>query len=399
MNYIDFSKITDDFYKFVRVNEQSDVNKLRLKDSRNCSFDVDFAITQIECRIKIKKKLPEIYALTDFLYPYVLSTEQCTCELIAKLHANIIGKISSMLDMTGGLCIDDYYIAQNVEKIISIEKNDFTASVSRYNMQKYRPNIDVIACDSVEFIDKCGSYDAIFIDPSRRGDNNSRLYGIADCEPNVIALLPKIKKCTNLLYIKASPMIDITQLLRELPCVTDAWVVSLRNECKELFFKVDFQSSNTETIIHCLNIVSEDKIQEISYKFNDRGNLSTFAPTIQSYIYEPNASIMKANAFDVIIEKYNIEKMAKSSHLFTSNKYIDDFPGRVFRVIDIYPFKDKIVKQALKGYDKINVSVRNFKLTAEQLKQRFKIKDGGDKYLFATTLYNDNMVIILCEKA
>lgn len=402
MSKIDLNKINAEFYDFIKKNENADINKLRLKKYSEASFDVQLAITQIECRKKIKRKLPEIYSSPRFIFPSILATEQCTCEIIAKLHAEIIGQLNSMLDMTSGLGIDDYYISKKVKHLTAIELNQDTADTLKYNMGIYAKNITVLDCNSVEYIENCAkNFDVIFIDPARRGDNNSRLFGIKDCEPNIIPIIPHIKKIADTLYVKASPMIDLTESLRELPNVTDVWIVSLKNECKELFFKINFKGNSSSTNIHCLNYVSEGLCQELNYIFEDGiESLDSYSEQIKKYLYEPNASLMKAHAFNVISDKYpKMAKLATNSHLFTSDTLYPTFPGRIFNVVSSFPFKDKIIKKELKGTQQINVSVRNFKLSAEQLKQRLKLKDGGDKYLFGTTTYSEEMIIIICVKA
>ena len=405
--------INDNFFTFIEEHEDDDVEKLRLKRFRNHDFDTSFAITQIECRKKIRKKLPEIYGKKRFLFPSILSTEQCTSEVVAKYHATIIGEVDSFLDMTGGLCIDDYYIADNVKELLSIEKNEHTADISRYNMSEMRKNISVISGDSAEYLrGDVRRYDAIYIDPARRGVNQSRMFGLSDCEPNIIPLLSLIKSHTDVLYVKASPMLDITQMLREVSDVTDIWVISLRNECKELFFKLDFALNKRFTIeesadniyespkVHCINFVDENTMQELNYSYLRDKTTSDIIifDCVKQYIYEPNASIMKANAFGEVCSRYKVDKVAVNSHLFTSGELVHDFPGRIFQVEDVIPFKDNLLKKALKGIKRINVSVRNFKLTAEQLKKRLKVCDGGSKYLFGTTDAGGEMKVLLCSK-
>ena len=405
--------INNNFFTFIEEHEDDDVEKLRLKRFSNHDFDTSFAITQIECRKKIRKKLPEIYGKKRFLFPSVLSTEQCTSEVVAKYHATIIGEVDSFLDMTGGLCIDDYYIADNVKELLSIEKNEHTADISRYNMSEMRKNISVISGDSAEYLrGDVRRYDAIYIDPARRGVNQSRVFGLSDCEPNIIPLLSLIKSHTDVLYVKASPMLDITQMLREVSDVTDIWVISLRNECKELFFKLDFALNKRFTIeesadniyespkVHCINFVDENTMQELNYSYLRDKTTSDIiiSDCVKQYIYEPNASIMKANAFGEVCSRYKVDKVAVNSHLFTSGELVHDFPGRIFQVEDVIPFKDNLLKKALKGIKRINVSVRNFKLTAEQLKKRLKVCDGGSKYLFGTTDAGGEMKVLLCSK-
>lgn len=412
---MDNIRINEAFFKFVAEHEADDVNRLRLRRCTDAGFDVDFAITQIECRKRIRRKLPEIFADPGFLFPSVLATEQATCEEIAKYHAEIVGDVERVLDMTAGLCIDDYYIASRAKRVVSIEMNETTATVSRYNMGRLRSNIEVIDGDSVEYIlnQPADSFDAVFIDPARRGTNQSRVYGLADCEPDVLKLLPAISKVAPILYVKASPMLDVTQVLREVVGVTDVWVVSLRNECKELFFKVDLteykkksslsevdDSPGNDVILHCVNFVADKCREEVSLPYSEsRLHTERYAESVRQYLYEPNASVMKTGAFAVLVERYGVDKIAQHSHLFTADEFLPDFPGRAFVVESAMPFKEKAVKAALKGEKRMNVSVCNFKLTAEQLKNRLKLSDGGDRYLFGTTTASGEMVVIVCRKA
>ena len=413
---MDNRRINEDFFKFVDKHQADDVNRLRLRRCADAGFDVDFAITQIECRRRIRRKLPEMYANPGFLFPSVLATEQATCEEIARYHAGIVGDVERVLDMTAGLCIDDYYIASRAMRVVSIEMNETTAKVSRYNMERLRSNIEVIYGDSVEYILRQpeGSFDAVFIDPARRGSDQSRVYGLADCEPDVLKLLPAIAKVAPILYVKASPMLDVTQVLREVAGVTDVWVVSLRNECKELFFKVDLaevkkkascsvvegDNPGDDVILHCVNFVADNCREEVLLPYSaSRLHTERYAESVRQYLYEPNASIMKTGAFAVVAERYGVEKIAPHSHLFTADELQPDFPGRAFVVESVMPFKEKVVKAALKGVKRMNVSVRNFKLTAEQLKNRLKLSDGGERYLFGTTNASGEMVVIVCRKA
>ncbi|MGN1239050.1 MAG: hypothetical protein ACI4UW_09000, partial [Muribaculaceae bacterium] len=226
------SEDNEAMFRFIREHIDDDVNKLRLKRCPQAEFDVDFAITQIECRKRIRRKLPEIYDDGRFLFPSLLSTEQATCETIARYHAAIVGEVDCVLDMTAGLCIDDYYIANVAKHVVSIELNETIAAVSRYNMSRLRSNIEVVQGNSIDYItSECVGrrFDAVFVDPARRASNQSRVYGLADCEPDILSLLPALSRITPILYVKASPMLDVTQVLRDVPWVTDVWIVSLRN--------------------------------------------------------------------------------------------------------------------------------------------------------------------------
>lgn len=393
-------KNNQEFKNFIQSNIDNDTNKLRLKKYQGLSFDVKFAILQIDCKNRIKKKLPEIYESDSMLFPNILSTEQCTAELIAKFHASLLSSENTVLDLTAGLCIDTYYISKKVKHVTAIEINPEIANVAEFNMRSNTNNVDVLCDDSINYIQNCrNKYDTVFVDPARRGDNNKRLFGLSDCNPNILELIPKLRNISNSLFIKASPMIDISQTINELHnIVTDVWVIGINNECKELLFKVDLQSHDRiNANIHTINF-ENSYIQELSETLKQSSNYKQINITADDYIYEPNRCIMKAQIFDTLEIKYNISRIHQNSHLFTSNELIHDFPGRKFKIIDIIPFKNNEIKHFNKKHPQINVSVRNFKLTAEELKQKLKIKDGGNKYLFGTTDYHNNAILIICNK-
>lgn len=389
-----------EFKNFIRSNINADTNKLRLKNFQELSFDVKFALLQIDCKNRIKKKLPEIFESDKMLFPCILSTEQCTAEEIAKFHASLLSPENTVLDLTAGLCVDTYYISKVVKNVTAIEINPETATLAYFNMTTNTNNVNVLCEDSINYINNCtNKYDIIFVDPARRGDNNKRLFGLADCNPNIVELIPKLSNLAKYLYIKASPMIDISQSISELHNkVTDIWVIGINNECKELLFKVDLLSQQKiNADIHTLNF-ENSTIQSLSKAITDSSNLSKTDLTEGIYLYEPNRCIMKAQIFDSLEFKYNVTRIQHNSHLFISNNIIPDFPGRKFQIIEIISFKNNEIKHINKKHPQINVSVRNFKLSAEELKKKLKVKDGGNKYLFGTTDNLNNAILIICNK-
>lgn len=389
------------FQEFIKENINSDTNKLRLKKFKECSFDVKFAILQIECKNRIKKKLPEIYQSNSFFFPNILSTEQCTAQEIAQFHAKLLSSQDTVLDMTAGLCIDTYYISKSVKHVTAFEINKETALIADFNMKYHTDNVIVLCQDSTEFMQTCSQqYDVIFIDPARRDNNNKRLFGLSDCKPNIIEQIPILKTIGKTLYIKASPMIDISQSVKDLNnCVSDIWIIGINNECKELLFKVDLKCNDTVNAnIHTINF-DDSEIQTLTKSIStSRQKHNHTLYNNECYLYEPNRCIMKAQIFDTLENTYQVSQIQKNSHLFISNEYIPKFPGRKFQIIDIIPFKNNEIKNITKKHPQINVSVRNFKLSADELKKRLKVKDGGNQYLFGTTDNNDNAILIICDK-
>ncbi len=395
---VNFDSVDEVLYDYVAAHAGADALALMLKSEPDLPFDKRFAVMQIECRNKAKAKIPELLANRRFLFPKPVSAEQCTHQQVAKFHASLFDASHHVLDMTMGLGVDSYYIAQRVASLKAVELDPVISAAGAHNY-----GFEVVNADSVEWL--AGSdeqFDAIFIDPARRGKGGARLYGLADCAPNVLGLLPMLKLHTRKLYVKASPMIDVTQTLRDLhPYLTHLWAVSVRNECKELFAILDFTVEKPQGVtLHALNFDAAGA-QTFSAAADDQVEvpLCGGVPTEGQYLYEPNASVMKIGAYSAVASRFPVKQVAKNSHLYYGDSYIAEFPGRKFRIDDVVPFSGKTVKAIGKQSRQLNVATRNFRLSADELKKRLKVRDGGDCYLFATTLADASAVLIFTRKA
>lgn len=386
----------EEMWGYVAANAGADTLKLMLKSEPDLPFDKRFAVMQIECRKKAKSKIPELLANERFLFPKAISAEQCTHQQVAKFHASLFQPTDSVLDMTMGLGVDSYYISQRVASLKAIELDEEIAAAGAHNYA-----FTVVNADSVAWLTQTDErFDAVFIDPARRGDGGARLYGLADCAPDVLSILPTIKAHAKRLYIKASPMIDVTQSMRDLaPHLTDVWAVSVRNECKELFFEVDFGVECADVKLYALNFEAGGT-QEFAV---DSAALAVEgcygSPSAGQYLYEPNASVMKIGAFAALTRQFPILQIAKNSHLYYNDDFVEDFPGRKFAIDSIIPFSGKEAKAVGKQHKQLNIATRNFRLSPDELKKRLKVRDGGDCYLFATTLANGEQVLLLTRKA
>lgn len=394
-------QVDEAMFSYIAQNADADTVKLLLKSEPRLTFDKSFAVLQVECRRKTRDKIPSVLQDTHFLFPRAVSAEQCTHQVVAQFHAEQLEASTSVLDMTMGLGIDAFHIAQRASHVTAIEINPEIAEVGKYNYERLCPNMKVLNCDSVEYINHLSDnqqFDAIFIDPARRDSHGQRVYGFADCQPNVLYLLPLIKQHAKQLFIKASPMIDVTQSVRELgTALTDVWAISIKNECKELFFKLDFEASTGAVTLHALNH-DKGKWQDFSACLSPTDCASYSEPQPGMTLYEPSASIMKLGCHHAVMLHYGLSGIAQNSHLYISDDFINNFPGRAFTIKQVIPFKSKEIKQMTVQFQQLNIATRNFRLSAEQLKKRLKVQDGGDSYLFATTLSTGEQVLILCEK-
>ena len=360
---------------FILEYSDFDTNKLRLKNIQ-ADFDVAWAIQQIEARKKIRDKLPTWASNMNIVFPSILSTEQCSSELTARYKQNLIIP-GDTVDLTGGLGVDSFFFSQKSDHVVYVEQLAEYCRAAKQNFKNLcADNITVTHDDCINFLQNNDRhFQNIYIDPARRGSCNKRIFAIDECEPNVIELMPILFQCGKRIIIKVSPMVDITAALSLLPDISEVHVVSVKNECKELL------------------LVTFGIKQEKGLPY------STFCKSIKKYLYEPNTSILKAGAYKSIAIEYDIEKLQTNSHLYTSDNYISNFPGRKFEIIETVTFNSKNIKDIKTKYPQTNLSTRNFPLTTAVLQKKLKTKDGGDLYLFATTLSNDNKVLIICKRA
>ena len=401
------------FWDFVNRHCKESVDALRLKYHRKKAEDlseeeISFAITQIECRQKVAKRLSQILGnYPTFLFSHTLLAEQCTDERVAGFHSKFFSGAKSVLDLTAGLCIDDIYIAQEnpLCHVTALEIDHHSAEVGKKNIQCANLDIELINTDAVEYVSQNNTYrhyDAIFADPARRGDGNSRVYGIEQCSPNIIELMPKLKNMTNFILVKLSPMIDITDTLHRIDSITDIYIVALSNECKETLVRIDATVRDTsQTTIHALNITNGG-ISEISAEYDKRLTMSesmTYRmPSIGDYLYEPNVAVLKAQLQNLLAVRHRLIGISSNTHLHHSSKLIEDYCGRIFVIDDIFPLGSKEAKQLHRHYPQINVSTRNFRLSPDQLKQRLKVRDGSNRYLFGIGATDGEQMLILCHK-
>lgn len=393
--------LNQNFWDFIYSHANDNCLSLRLKYAKMSDFDTSFAIDQIEARQKVKDKLPFVALNKEFIFPSVLSAEQCTCEAVADFKANNIlkGRYNSLCDLTGGLGIDSIAFSSVIESVTYVERFDDYCWSANYNFGLLDRNVKVINANCSDFLNDDLCFDALYIDPARRGELNKRVFAFGDCEPNVVELLPRMLDVAKDIYIKASPMADISMSINELKYVCDIYVISFKNECKELLFRLN----KCEADINNINIVCVDIQPSFTSLFNfkyaqesDISNVVYSEPL--NYLYEPSSAILKAGAFKSVANFYDVYKLAQSSHIYTSDNFVESFQGRKFKIEEVIPFSSKCIKSLFKTIPASNITVRNFPLKAEELRKKLKIRDGGNKYIFATTDCNKQKILIVCSK-
>ena len=399
-SYLCGMKQTDEFQRFVKEHAGDDLTRLLLSASRYPSIDVPFAADQIAARRQIREKLPSWYANDALLFPSKISAEQCSSEQTASYKQRLVAESDTLCDLTGGLGIDSYYFSRKARQITYIERFPAYCEAARNNFSALGvDNITVVEGDSSELASRLPRVDAFYIDPARRGEGNKRVYALQDCEPDLPALLPELFRHAPKVLAKLSPMTDIRQTLELLPGTTEVHVLSVKNECKELLFVMECETAVTLPVIHCINYDSSGREEAFAFTLQDeRSEILQLADRIGRFFYEPNASLLKAGAFKSVAVRFGLAKLHVSSHLYTSDTVVEDFPGRCFVVEEVYPFSGKLCKSLSKDIPQANMTVRNFPLSVEELRKRTKITDGGNVYLFATTLADSSKILVKCSK-
>ncbi len=391
---------------FIESHLKDDVRQLALQKFPD---DVDKALVlnQIEARQLLSKKVPSWASNPDLLFPRHLSIEQCSSELTAKYKASIIEGGDTFVDLTGGLGVDSYFLSEKFKTSYYVENQKELCDLAKHNFGVLGRKIKVVNDDSESFLSNNKGFDLIFIDPARRDVYNRKMVSLHDCSPDVIDLQNILLKNAKNVLIKASPMLDISLITNELQNISEIHIVSVKNECKEILIKIE-PGFDGEIKYFCVNLQNDTVIStavkrsgEISFEFSESSEnsaVSTFAPTIKRYLYEPNASLMKSGAFKLISQRFAIEKLHVNSHLYTSDNLISDFPGRVFEVVGFAPFNKKIKKELLNNITKASVATRNFPLSANELRKSLNLKESDKNFVFGTTLIGEKKVVILCKK-
>lgn len=386
---------------FIFKHLKDDPEKLLLTASRYPQLDIRFAAAQIQARQQIREKLPSWYANPNLLFPSRLSTEQCSSELTA-LYKQRLMQGKRFCDLTGGLGIDCFYLSQQAETACYIERFPDYCEAARHNFSVLGArNIEIHPADCRELAPALHA-DTFYADPARRATGNRRVYALTDCEPDILRLKAMLLQQSTRLIVKLSPMADLEETIRLLPETREIHILSVRNECKELLFvlKNGIPLSPGQIRIHAVDLHPVLPPQEFTFCMQEEKEAclqTTSRP--ETYLYEPHAALLKSGAFKLTANRLGIQKLHRHSHLYTSASWKQDFPGRSFIREEVYAFSGKLLKTIGKQIPQANISTRNFPLTVAELRKRSGIKEGGDQYLFATTLADDQRVLILTRKA
>ena len=391
-------QISSETLRFIEENARADVRSLALQAKKYPQVDMAMAVVQIAGRQIAEAKVPSWYHTEGLLYPKHLSMEQCSSEATAIYKAGLV-EGDSFADLTGGFGIDCSFLSRKFKQADYVERQAELCELAKHNFPLLGLSIGVHNEDGVEYLKQMQPVDCLFLDPARRDGHGGKTVAIADCEPDVSALEDLLVEKAKKVMVKLSPMLDLSLALKHLKYVREVHIVSVNNECKELLLILQKESASSDITIHCEHIVNASEHQSFSFtQEQERTSDSSLATEVGAYLYEPNASILKAGAYRSLTQIYACKKLHASSHLYTSEQFIEDFPGRRFKVEAVSGFGKKELKEFLQGMEKANLTIRNFPSSVADLRKRLKLKEGGEDYVFATTLADESKVMIKCRK-
>lgn len=362
---------------FIFEHEKDDEDNLVLKNKEILGVPSAWVASQIKARKKSAYKIPLFHKTKGIVYPPSLNLEQSSSEATARFKAHIVSKwITSnkkVCDLTGGFGVDSFFLASLFPYADYCEPQKDLLEIAKQNHRLLGAiNVHYHNKDAVEFLSHSGKhYDLIYLDPSRRSNTQKKVFRFSDCVPDVIDLKSELYNHADRLMIKASPLLDIQQGIKDLQCVSRVLVVSVDNECKELLFLCD-EGFDGEVVVECYNIENNFDPRKISsgfeFRFSEERAAVVHFSDPKKYIYEPNSSILKGGAFKLVSTAFDLEKIQINTHLYTSDELINNFPGRIFRITDAQS-------------QKANVIVRNYPMSVEEIKKKKGVSDGGDLYL------------------
>ena len=387
--------------EFIRIHADEDVRQLAFLGKKNPKVDMAYALDQIAGRQKARVKIPSWASIDGIVYPPHISMEQCSSEQTARYKARIAGNGEKIVDLTAGFGVDMAFMSAGFKQAVHVEMQPQLCAISSENYKHLGLNhIQVVCSDGVGYLHQMEHADLIFIDPARRDQHGARTYGIADCTPNVLEIIDEMLQKADRVMIKLSPMLDWQKTVADVGNVSQVHIVSVGNECKELLLEVK-NGKGEKVKVFCVN---DDQV--FSYEIGETHPFTlsplhsfTSSPLHSfTFLYEPNASVMKAGCFNLISHRFGITQPDANSHLFLADKLVEGVPGGGFVIERVSTMNKRELKEALAGIDKANVAVRNFPLSVADLRKRLKLKDGGDVYIFATTDAKKGHLVMVCRK-
>jgi 16S rRNA G966 N2-methylase RsmD len=380
----------------MQEHEQEDPGELMLRAARYPDIPMREVSAQIQARKKARKKLPGWYHLGKIIFPLALSVEQASSEQTARFKADLLNG-QHLVDLTGGMGVDTFYLGQSFAQIDYVEQQKKLVTLATHNFRQLgASNIALHQSDALSFLNTMTrKVDCVYLDPARRNEQGRKVFQLQDCSPDVVALQSQLLAKAHQVLIKTAPLLDIQSAVLALDHVSRIWVVSVKNECKEVLYLLESMHKK-EPLISTVNLL-DSGAQHFNFTRTEEAVAKAKYSEPLSYLYEPNASVLKAGAFHKIAVSYDLAKLHANSHLYTSEHVRPDFPGRIFKLLAQAKYNRKALKSVVPD-GKANICVRNFPESVHQIRKKTGINDGGEVYIFATTCIPQQRSMLICER-
>lgn len=390
-----------DTARFVAEHCREDVRRLALLAARYPRVDMPQALVQIAGWQAAAGKVPSLAAVDGVLYPPHLSMEQCSSEATARYKASLVGG-ERFADLTGGFGVDSAFLARRFSQADYVERQPLLCELARHNFPLWGlPQVEVHSAEAADYLQRMQPVDWLYLDPARRDHSGGKTVAIADCEPDVLQLEERLLQKAPRVMLKFSPMLDVWQACTSLHHVAQVHIVAVGAECKELLLVLerDASLSPDEVSVCAVSLQADGSGSPLCFtRRSEQDSPCTYASLPATYLYEPHAALLKGGAFRTLSSIYKVDKLHPNSHLYTSDRWIPSFPGRVFRIESYAGFGKRELKALLADLRQANLTVRNFPASVADLRKRLRLADGGDTYLFATTLSQGEKALIRCRK-
>ena len=383
--------------QFIREHERDDPYQLALQAHRYPNYPIPAIVEQLQARQKAKHKLPEWHATEGLLFPPSLSMEQCSSQATAQFKQRLV-QGQQLVDLTGGAGVDTYYLSQSFEQTDYVEQDPALATLAQHNFSVLGAHHVRTHTTSAEvFLQRMRDpADCIYLDPARRDDHNRKVFQLADSRPDVLALRDALLTKSSTVLLKTAPLLDIQAAVQALKKIVQVYIVAVNNEVKEVLYRMA-NDVPAEPEIIAVNLRGDVEEFFAFYRSQEDQSEASYADPL-TYLYEPHAALMKAGAFKLIAQRFELYKLHPNTHLYTSDKLIPDFPGRTFWCQAVVPYQKKAVRQHL-VQSKANITSRNFPDSVAAVRRKLGLKDGGDTYLFAARLSRGEPALIITQKA
>ena len=367
---------------FVAKYKDADLHSLLLKKSPFPEVSMQELVQQIKGRKVAEKKFPFLNQ-ENIIFPPNLNLEQASSQDTADFKKQFF-KGKKFIDLTCGFGIDAYFLSQNFEEITLIEQNTELLDIVKHNWEVLGRKANFINQKLEDFLkNNKEKFDLIYLDPARRDNHNRKVFLLEDLSPNIIEIQEQLSDISTEILIKLSPLIDIQHLVSSLQNIYKIWIIAVKNEVKEVL--VYLKKTENQPEIFCINLQSSEP--EFHFNLDDEKNCQSEFSAPKKYIYIPNNSVLKSGAFNLVSEKFGLKKLHQNTHIYTSEEKIEHFPGRIFET-------EEINSKAIKKGEQFNIITKNFPLKPEEIKKKYKIKDGGNQYLIAVKSLSGNHFLV-----